>query len=194
MCPTTAADSSSEVSSHALSQFDHPFTSSASLYKFLAVAGIAVFLSSMGFAFREFERYQDRLLTLNREEELTKYQFSIVQQKIELLVRKKDELFEQKEKTGLSIQLSRVLGVKKGFSFNEWNNRINRMSLDFLVCLKDSTVVAAVELDDKTHEKASRIEADAKKEKALSAAGITLVRWNVSALPDEAAIRQAFAK
>lgn len=92
------------------------------------------------------------------------------------------------------VQLSRVIGVKKGFSFNEWNNRINRMSLDFLVCLKDSTVVAAVELDDKTHEKASRIEADAKKEKALFAAGIALVRWNVSALPDEAAIRQAFTK
>ncbi len=92
------------------------------------------------------------------------------------------------------VQLSRVLGVKKGFSFNEWNNRINRMSLDFVVCLKDSTIVAAVELDDKTHEKASRVEADAKKEKALSAAGVALVRWQVSALPDENSIRQAFAK
>jgi len=92
------------------------------------------------------------------------------------------------------VQLSRVLGVKKGYNFNEWNNRINRMSLDFVVCLKDSTIVAAVELDDKTHEKTSRMEADAKKEKALSAAGISLVRWNVSALPDETAIRQAFAK
>jgi len=92
------------------------------------------------------------------------------------------------------VQLSRVLGVKKGFSFNEWNNRINRMSLDFVVCLKDSTVVAAVELDDKTHEKASRVEADAKKEKALSAAGVPLIRWKVSALPDEATIRQAFVK
>lgn len=92
------------------------------------------------------------------------------------------------------VQLSRVLGVKKGFNFNEWNNRINRMSVDFVVCLKDSTIVAAVELDDKTHEKASRVEADAKKEKALSAAGVALVRWQVSALPDESAIRQAFAK
>lgn len=90
------------------------------------------------------------------------------------------------------VQLSRVLGVKKGFNFNEWNNRINRMSLDFVVCLKDSTIVAAVELDDKTHEKTSRVEADEKKEKALSAAGIALVRWKVSALPDENAIRQAF--
>ena len=92
------------------------------------------------------------------------------------------------------IQLSRVLGVKKGVNFHEWNNRINRMSLDFLVCLKDSTIVAAVELDDKTHEKTSRIEADDKKERALSAAGVTLIRWQVSALPDETAIRQAFAK
>ncbi|MFA5913191.1 MAG: DUF2726 domain-containing protein [Burkholderiales bacterium] len=92
------------------------------------------------------------------------------------------------------VQLSRVLGVKKGFNFNEWNNRINRMSLDFLVCLKDSTIVAAVELDDKTHEKTSRVKADDKKEKALSAAGVALIRWQVSALPDETTIRQAFAK
>ena len=91
------------------------------------------------------------------------------------------------------VQLSRVLGVKKGFSFNEWNNRINRMSLDFVVCLKDSTVVAAIELDDKTHEKASRVKADAKKAKALSDAGITLIRWQVNALPDENAIRQVLA-
>lgn len=92
------------------------------------------------------------------------------------------------------VQLSRVLGVKKGFSFNQWNNRINRMSLDFLVCLKDSTVVAAVELDDKTHGKASRVEADEKKNKALADAGVALIRWQVEALPDEVTIRQAFAK
>ncbi|MDP1536957.1 MAG: DUF2726 domain-containing protein [Burkholderiales bacterium] len=71
---------------------------------------------------------------------------------------------------------------------------MNRMSLDFVVCLKDSTIVAAVELDDKTHEKASRVETDAKKEKALSAAGVALVRWQVSALPDENAIRKEFGR
>lgn len=91
------------------------------------------------------------------------------------------------------VQLSRVLGVKKGFRFHEWNNRINRMSLDFLVCLKDSSIVAAIELDDKSHERAARMEVDAKKEKALAAAGITLVRWHVSAMPDEATIRKVFA-
>jgi hypothetical protein len=34
------------------------------------------------------------------------------------------------------VQVSRVLGVKKGFGFNEWNNRINRMSYDFVICDK----------------------------------------------------------
>lgn len=92
------------------------------------------------------------------------------------------------------VQLSRVLGVKKGFSFNEWNNRINRMSLDFLICLKDATIVAAIELDDKTHEKTSRIEADSKKDKALSDAGIKIIRWNVNTMPNEATIRQVLAE
>ena len=54
-------------------------------------------------------------------------------------------------------------------------------------------MVAAVELDDKTHARPDRVAADAKKDKALAAAGIALVRWNFGALPDESAIRQAFA-
>jgi hypothetical protein len=89
------------------------------------------------------------------------------------------------------VQLSRILGVKQGNNFHEWNNRINRMSLDFVVCGKDASIIAAIELDDKTHEKASRKD---KKNKALSSAGVKLVRWQVNALPDEAAIRLALAK
>ena len=54
--------------------------------------------------------------------------------------------------------------------------------------------MAAIELDDKSHEHAKRIEADARKGKALEAAGVTLIRWQVNALPDEAAIRQVFSK
>jgi len=92
------------------------------------------------------------------------------------------------------VQLSRILGVKQGNNFHEWNNRINRMSLDFVICGKDSSIIAAIELDDKSHEKASRKEADDKKNKALSSAGVKLVRWQVNALPDDVAIRLALAK
>ncbi len=89
------------------------------------------------------------------------------------------------------VQVSRVLGVKKekGINFNEWNNRINRMSYDFVVCSKDSTVLAAIELDDKSHEARSRVEADRKKDKATSDAGLRMIRWHVKSLPDDAAIR-----
>ncbi len=90
------------------------------------------------------------------------------------------------------VQVSRVLGVKKGFNFHEWNNRINRLSYDFVVCTKDSTVLAAIELDDKSHEAAARAETDQKKEKATSSAGVRLIRWHVKSLPDEHAIKTAF--
>ncbi|EHR70692.1 Protein of unknown function (DUF2726) [Burkholderiales bacterium JOSHI_001] len=87
------------------------------------------------------------------------------------------------------VQVSRVLSVKKGSNYNEWNNRINRMSYDFVVCGKDATVLAAIELDDKSHESSRRRDTDEKKNKATSDAGLRLVRWNVKALPDEAAIQ-----
>jgi Protein of unknown function (DUF2726) len=90
------------------------------------------------------------------------------------------------------VQVSRVLGVKKGFNFNEWNNRINRLSYDFVVCTKDLTVLAAVELDDKSHETRSCAETDGKKDRATTAAGVRLIRWNVKSLPDQVAIQAAF--
>lgn len=87
------------------------------------------------------------------------------------------------------VQVSRVLGVKKEANFHEWNNRINRLSYDYVVCSKDSTVIAAVELDDKSHEGSSRAKTDAKKSKATSDAGLRLIRWHVRSLPSEEVIR-----
>jgi hypothetical protein len=88
------------------------------------------------------------------------------------------------------VQVSRVLGVKKGANFHEWNNRINRLSYDFVVCTKDSTVIAAIELDDKTHEGPSRASTDEKKNKASVDAGLRLIRWHVRSLPSEEIIRE----
>ena len=88
------------------------------------------------------------------------------------------------------VQVSRVLGVKKGSNFHEWNNRINRLSYDFVICGKDSTVLAAVELDDKSHESKTRASTDEKKNKATKDAGLRLIRWNVRAIPNEDVIRQ----
>lgn len=87
------------------------------------------------------------------------------------------------------VQLSRLLGVKKGHNYQAWFNRINRMSADFVVCNRDSSIVAVIELDDATHQKADRQAADAKKDKALTSADIRIVRWQAKAIPDIATIQ-----
>jgi very-short-patch-repair endonuclease len=90
------------------------------------------------------------------------------------------------------VQLSRMLGVNKGNNNQAWLNRINRMSADFVVCNKDSSIVAVIELDDATHQREDRQAADTKKDKALGAAGIQVVRWQAKAIPDLATIQKAF--
>lgn len=87
------------------------------------------------------------------------------------------------------VQLSRLLGVKKGNNYQAWLNRINRMSADFVVCTKDSSIVSVIELDDATHQREDRQAADAKKDKALTSAGIRIVRWQATSIPDIATIQ-----
>lgn len=77
--------------------------------------------------------------------------------------------------------------------FHEWNNRINRLSYDFVVCSKDSAVLFVVELDEKSHQAERREDTDRKKDKATNAAGIKLIRWHVKSLPDEQEIRAVIA-
>jgi len=91
------------------------------------------------------------------------------------------------------VQLSRFLGVKRGHSVQAWQNRINRLSVDFLILKKDATVVAAIELDDKTHQRSDRRAADARKDRALADAGVKLVRWNVADMPSQEGIRAGLA-
>jgi hypothetical protein len=68
------------------------------------------------------------------------------------------------------------------------------LSYDFVVYAKDAKVLAAIEVDDKTHDEESRMATDDKKNRATAAAGVRLVRWRVNQLPDDAAIRTLFAK
>jgi len=66
--------------------------------------------------------------------------------------------------------------------------RINKKSADFLICLKDFTIVAAVELDDASH----NAEKDKDRDAILATAGVKVLRWHVRDLPSEQAIRDAF--
>lgn len=92
------------------------------------------------------------------------------------------------------VQLSRLLGVKKGNNGQAWLNRINRMSADFVICIKDSSIVAVIELDDASHKGEKRQQADAKKDKALTSAGIKVYRWQVKSIPNETEIKVTFSR
>ena len=86
------------------------------------------------------------------------------------------------------VQLLQVLNFKRGQRSYAIQNRISQLSLDFLILNPDTSIVAAVELDDATHTRQDRRQADARKDHALKSAGVPLIRWNAKSLPDEAAI------
>jgi very-short-patch-repair endonuclease len=64
------------------------------------------------------------------------------------------------------------------------------MSADFVICKKDASVLAVIELDDATHDRADRQAADAKKSKALADAKIQLIRWQAKSLPSLEQIKE----
>ena len=89
------------------------------------------------------------------------------------------------------VGLSRILRVRAGHDFRIWFKRINRMTIDFLICRADGTIVAAIELDDAAHGEAEREIADRRKTKALESAGIRVLR--LREMPTEAELREALA-
>ena len=62
-----------------------------------------------------------------------------------------------------------------------------------LILNPDTSVVAAVELDDAMHAREIRRQADARKTHALKSAGIPWIRWNAESLPDAAGIMAAIS-
>lgn len=76
-----------------------------------------------------------------------------------------------------------------------WQNRISQQRVDFLVCLRrDMSTVAAIELDDPSHESDEAQRRDAKKDKSLNDANVPLIRWRVEAMPEAEEIRREFVQ
>lgn len=77
------------------------------------------------------------------------------------------------------VGLGDLLYVQKGTdNFRGWRNKIDRKHIDFVLCDAETmTVVAAVELDDKSHQGQKAQERDAVKDKACADAGLVLLRF-----------------
>lgn len=80
------------------------------------------------------------------------------------------------------VRLADIVGVQKCKNWQAWFNKINRKSVDFVICDKTLAVLACIELDGKTHEQEERQKADESKDEALKAAGIPIVRIETNKL------------
>jgi very-short-patch-repair endonuclease len=89
------------------------------------------------------------------------------------------------------VQLLQVLCFKRSSRDRRILNRISQLSLDFLIVGSDTRIIAAVELDDASHDREDRRAADARKAHALKSAGVPLLRWSSKEIPDAKAIGAA---
>jgi hypothetical protein len=87
------------------------------------------------------------------------------------------------------VAFSQLVGVKKGENFTAIWNRYNRLTADFVLCNRDFSIAAVLELDDRSHDHPSRQDADRRKAAICEAACIPLHRLNVNPLPNEAELR-----
>lgn len=90
------------------------------------------------------------------------------------------------------VQLSRMIEPTEEVASERqfWFNRVCRQSVDFVLVDEDlQTVLAAIELDDWTHESKTRQKQDAKKDKALASAGIPIIRFHAEKMPSVQIIR-----
>jgi very-short-patch-repair endonuclease len=66
----------------------------------------------------------------------------------------------------------------------------SQKTMDFVAqSRRDGSIVAIIELDDRTHD----MEKDSKRDTILATAGYRIVRWNSKTKPDAAAIRARLA-
>ena len=61
------------------------------------------------------------------------------------------------------VSFSQLVGVKKGHNFKAIWNRYNRLTADFVLCNKDFSIAAVIELDDRSHDSPQRMDADRRK-------------------------------
>lgn len=78
------------------------------------------------------------------------------------------------------VRLADIIYVGKTDKRQSYFNKIQSKHIDFLLCTADTlSPVIAIELDDNSHFRKDRIKRDAFVDKALKAAGLKIIRFNV---------------
>jgi hypothetical protein len=96
-----------------------------------------------------------------------------------------------KHQVFVQVALSQLIDVDRSYPESESiRARYKQLVADFVLCRTDLSVVAIIELDDRSHERRDRQDADARKTKALVDAGLRLVRIPAGDLPSEEELRE----
>jgi hypothetical protein len=93
------------------------------------------------------------------------------------------------------VSLPQMLYIK-GIYERQQMRQVGHMSVDFLICRKernDIKMVAAIELNGASHERADRRKMDAFKEKVLQEAGIPLIVYDIEDIPGTEDIKKHIA-
>ncbi|QSV15467.1 DUF2726 domain-containing protein [Photobacterium ganghwense] len=80
------------------------------------------------------------------------------------------------------VRIADVIKPVSGLNRSEWQRAFNKISskhLDFVICdKKDLSILCAVELNDSSHEKATRAKRDAFVSKSLESAGVSFTEFS----------------
>jgi hypothetical protein len=95
----------------------------------------------------------------------------------------------------MKVRLVDLVEVKKGVEkWQSWKNKIISKHVDFVICRADTTEpILAIELDDKSHARAGRVERDKFLDECLAAAGLPLVRIAAARAYSVAEVQAAIA-
>ena len=90
----------------------------------------------------------------------------------------------------VQVALSQLIDVPKDHpDRHSIRARYKQLVADFVLCTSNLSIIAVIEVDDRTHLWPSRQKADARKNKVLADAGIRLVRIPAGRLPDRDRLR-----
>jgi hypothetical protein len=91
----------------------------------------------------------------------------------------------------VQVALSQLINVARNHPERDSiRAHYKQLVADFVLCRSDLSVVAVIELDDRTHKWPKRKDADARKNKALADAGMRLVRIPAGRLPTMEKLRE----
>lgn len=133
------------------------------------------------------------------EEEPKKIDYKDSYEAKERLLSKHENLMRNILKAGLpgheifaNVRLADIVRVQRKHRGNKniWLYRnIAQYHVDFIVCDKETNIIAAIELDDPSHDTSDGERRDTKKDECMSAVGIKLIRIRVENMPKHTEIR-----